>query len=316
MRPQVSKTVKGPRRSPWAEEWVSTGPCRGFWGSELHLPRQDTGPTPVANKNLLARTPLGRAGLSQGAGLLGSRPTGRERKGLLEDAAPRTQSPTRPGRQNRRAGLCHPTRNKRQLEPGSAAPVPAGLWGGGGEGEPGPWGREETRGSPERDGRHPGRGIPPPTPGGKGRLARGGEQSAPGRRRGVVLGLKVDGGAWRGSRISGGRRGSPRLRGYERKSSPRGNGGGSLQRNEGSRRGGGRARPRGAGKKGSRLRWRPGWDCGGACSGGRLVGQRSGGVRPGRGRVRALGPLRPPSPVAPAHLRSSGPTRMRGCGRH
>lgn len=38
--------------------------------------------------------------------------------------------------------------------------------------------------------------------------------------------------------------------------------------------------------------------------------------RPREGRVRALGPRsRPPRRVGPAHLRSSEPARVRGCGR-
>lgn len=100
---------EGPQTEPLGGGMGFHRPLPGFLGEQVAPtlpphPRQATGPTPIANKNLLARTPLGRAGLSQGAGLLGSRPTGRERKGLLEDAAPHTQSPTRPGRQNRRAG--------------------------------------------------------------------------------------------------------------------------------------------------------------------------------------------------------------------
>lgn len=113
-------------------------------------PHKATGPTPGHKQNLLAQTPLGRAGLSQGAELLGNRPA------ASEEGSPGRGGPTHPcphpdqpsGTAGR--GLCHPTRNKRQLEPGSAAPVPAVPWGGGGEGKPGPRGGEGARSSPER----------------------------------------------------------------------------------------------------------------------------------------------------------------------
>ena len=149
----------------------------------------------VANKNLLARTPLGRAGLSQGARLPGAAPRGERRRVLWKRRLHAPLHPPRPARQDRGAGSLHPTRNKRQLEPGSAAPVPAVPWGR--KGEPGPCGGEGARGSPKGGGRHldEGGGAPP------GEEGQGGSSG------------KVDGEAWTGSRSCGGRGkpGAPRI---------------------------------------------------------------------------------------------------------
>lgn len=68
-------------------------------------PTKPLGQLQVANKNLLAQTPLGRASLSQRALLRGSRPKGRESKGLLEEAGP--HAPIHPpglAERDRRAG--------------------------------------------------------------------------------------------------------------------------------------------------------------------------------------------------------------------
>lgn len=85
---------------------------------------------------------------------LGSRSEGagpQESEGLPEEAGSTRGSPTgtRPAGP---PGPCHPTRNKRQLEPGAAAPVPAVLHGGGRVGEPGPGGdgKAVSGGTPPR----------------------------------------------------------------------------------------------------------------------------------------------------------------------
>lgn len=92
-----------------------------------------------------------------------SRPAGpQESEGLPEEADPTRGSPTRT-RPTGPPGLCHPTRNKRQLEPGFAAPVPAVLWSGGRVGESSPGGEKDV-----------GKGTPSPGPLGEaGRLGPG-----------------------------------------------------------------------------------------------------------------------------------------------
>lgn len=88
---QISEGTPG--RAPEWRNGLSQAPAGVSGESKLPpsspiLPAKPLGQLQVANKNLLARTPLGRASLSQRAQLRGNRPTGRERKGLLEEAGP------------------------------------------------------------------------------------------------------------------------------------------------------------------------------------------------------------------------------------
>lgn len=134
-RTQGSTTVKRPLGGPENEEWTFTGPAGESRGLRLPALQQSHWANfRMQTKNLLAR-PLERACLSQRAPE--SRPTG----GEGSPGRDRPHAPADPPRLAHRAagpGVCHPTRNKRQLEPGSAAPVPAVLWSGGRGGEPSP----------------------------------------------------------------------------------------------------------------------------------------------------------------------------------
>lgn len=188
-------------------------------------PRKATGPTSGRKQK-----PVGTDSSRKGQPLptrsaLGEPPHAERGRVSLKRPAP-THPFTHPDQPNGTAGrgLWHPTRNKRQLEPGSAAPVPAVLWGSGvgrenlvpGEGK-GPPAPARRRGA---TGRNPGQRGPLPRfleetgaglctgaagreiglgSGGRGRPARPGEESALGRRGGVVPAERWRMRAWRGS---------------------------------------------------------------------------------------------------------------------
>lgn len=165
------------------------------------LPAKPLGQLQVANKNLLARTPLGRASLCQRAPLWGSRPTGRERKGLLEEAGPHAPiHPPGSAERDRRAGSLASHAEQKAAGARLCRPRPRCAVGvGGGEGEPGPRGGKGAPSSSPKE-----RGdrtqswtarTPPPIPGGnrgwavlggsrEGDRARLGRKGAPGPTRG------------------------------------------------------------------------------------------------------------------------------------
>lgn len=232
VRPQGSKTETGLHTEPLGGGKGFHRPPLGFGGEQTAPPAKPLGQLQVANKNLLARTPLGRASLSQHARRLGSRPTGKEDGSPGRGRPPRTHAPTRMSRAGPPGGVSAIPRGTK----GSwslALPPPSPLCCGGGVGRenlvPG-----EEKGAPfqpegERIG--PGswtQGTPPPTPGGngrwalhrgeresrlgsggKGRLARGGAESAPGRTGVGISSCKVERvRAWRGSGSGVGVRGA------------------------------------------------------------------------------------------------------------
>lgn len=156
-------------------------------------PAEPLGQLQVANKNLLAQTPLGRASLSQRALLRRSRPTGGERKGLVDEAGPHApRSPPGLAEPDRRAGSLPSHAEQKAAGAGLCRPRPRCAVGvGGGEGEPGPRRGKGAPLQPEDEGGRDGilgRGDPSPDSWRKRELgcARGREGGrAPLRRKGA-----------------------------------------------------------------------------------------------------------------------------------